>query len=304
MRANVSALMVMVLFSASGGSASLANEPDLQAQLDRAKRRAVNDSVSLRYKLKSGEQLSYRVEHLATVETRIQGTKQTSQSRSVSTKLWSILDGEPAGQIRFTHGIQDVDMWSQVTGREEVRYNSQKDQEPPEEYEPVAKNIGKPLAQVTMDGQGKIVDRKNHVETFDFGTGGLVVPLPEDPVKVGSTWSVPRTLRVRIEDGSIRAVSTRQHYKLRRIQTGVATISVETQILTPGIDARARSQLVQKMSRGEIKFDIDAGRVLSKELEWDEIVIGFNGPDSNMKYRARFIEKLEPKITRTAQKPE
>ncbi len=53
-----------------------------------------------------------------------------------------------------------------------------------------------------------------------------------------------------------------------------------------------KSQLIQQLSRGEIKFDIDAGRVISKRLDWDENVIGFSGADSNMKYLARFTETL------------
>ena len=87
MRATARVLITAILFGTFVGTSAAVDDSDLESQLDRAKQRVVTDSVSLRYKMKPGDQLSYRVEHLATVETRIQGTKQTSQSRSVSTKL-------------------------------------------------------------------------------------------------------------------------------------------------------------------------------------------------------------------------
>ena len=46
------------------------------------------------------------------------------------------------------------------------------------------------------------------------------------------------------------------------------------------------------LANGSIKFDIDAGQVISKELEWDETVVGFNGPSSNMEYLGRITESL------------
>ena len=56
-------------------------------------------------------------------------------------------------------------------------------------------------------------------------------------------------------------VNTRMRYRLEQVKTGVATISVKTQILTPINDPSVRSQLVQRISQGEIRFDIDAGRL-------------------------------------------
>ena len=53
-----------------------------------------------------------------------------------------------------------------------------------------------------------------------------------------------------------------------------------------------KAQLVQQLTEGTIKFDIDAGRILAKQIDWDETVVGFNGSDSMMKYLARFTEEL------------
>ena len=116
---------------------------------------------------------------------------------------------------------------------------------------------------------------------------------------MGHEWSQPQDLQIRLEDNRIKTIKTRQLYRLEKVETGVATISVKTQVLTPVDDPRVKSQLVQRISAGELRFDVDAGRLLSKQLDWDENVLGFNGADSNMKYLARFTEQLLD-TTRTA----
>ena len=275
----------------------------LEQQLERATKNVVPDSYQLRYMFRAGDNLVYRVEHVATVDTTIQGNRQTSKSRSVSTKLWQVQQVGTDGTIEFEHSIRDVDMWSQVNGREPVRYQSREGDEPPMEYEPISQTIGKPLSIVTIDQRGKVVKRDDKVQQLELGFGGLVVPLPSESVKIGATWAVPSVVRVRTADGTPKVIKTRQQYELKRVEVGVATISVKTQVLTPVRDARIRSQLIQRLSQGEIKFDVDAGRVLSKEMDWNETVVGFNGPKSNMEYVAQFTEKLMPAGVETAQKP-
>ena len=72
----------------------------------------------------------------------------------------------------------------------------------------------------------------------------------------------------------------------------VATISVESQILTPINDPAIEAQLIQRLSAGTIRFDIAAGRVLSQQLDLDRNVIGFSGTASSMHYVTRFTEQL------------
>jgi hypothetical protein len=284
------AWLSMVTFVAMSERTAL-GQPSVDQQLDDPRQPVLADTYRLRYKFRPGETVSYHVEHLATVDTTIQGNRQRVKSRSVSTKVWRIQESSDQS-TKFAHGIDDVDMWSEVTGRQAVRYSSKTDQEVPPEYEHVARTVGTPLSIVTIDRSGKVLQRHDQVQQINFGVGGLVVPLPSKPVAIGAKWSVPAELRVSTRDGASKLVKTRQQYELTAVKTGVATIQLTTQVLTPVNSAQIRSQLMQKMTSGQIKFDIDAGRVLSKEIEWDEVVIGFNGADSNMKYLAKFTERL------------
>ena len=86
------------------------------------------------------------------------------------------------------------------------------------------------------------------------------------------------------------------------MKNGVATIGVETQILTPADDPKIRVQLMQKTSRGKIRFDVDAGRMIGQQLDLDERVLAFSGADSSMHYLTRFTEGPAPAEEKTAAK--
>ena len=281
---------VYALVAATLLAASAAGQ-DLETQLRNAAANLATTDYRLAYKFKETETIRYKVEHLTTVDTRISGNKQTSKSRTVSTKVWKVKStrGE---NIKFVHSIEDVDMWQKTTGRDEVRYNSRTDNRVPQEYERVVESLNKPLATVTINKSGKLIAKESNFPELDLGFGGLVVPLPKGKVRIGHTWSVSKTVKLRENDGRIKEINTRMRYRLEKVKTDIATISVKTQILTPVNAAKLKSQLIQKISSGKIKFDIEAGRVISKQLDWDENVIGFNGPASNIKYLARFTETI------------
>ena len=59
---------------------------------------------------------------------------------------------------------------------------------------------------------------------------------------------------------------------------------------------------MQQLSNGVIRFDIDNGRMLSKQLDWDETVVGFQGANSMMEYRAKLTETLIDEVEHTARR--
>ena len=277
---------------------------DVTAALDRVAGKLA-PAYPLTYKFAAGDEIRTKVVHLVTVETTIKGVNQTASTRSVSTKFWKIVRVEPTGNIVFEHSVEDVNMWQNVTGREETRYNSTTDKSPPPGHEHIAASLGKVLSVVTMDKNGRIVSRDDKQQQFNPGIGDLTIPFPAEPVKIGGSWSIPNEVRVTLEDGTVKKVATRQKYQLDKVESGVATISVETQVLTPVNDPKVQSQLVQRLQKGTIKFDVEAGRLIHKQMDLDESVFGFNGPESHMQYLARFTEEpvTAEAATAKAEKP-
>ena len=251
-----------------------------------------SDSYQLRYTFSPGEVFRCKVTHLTTVETRIRGVTETAKTRSVSTKAWKILSVDQAGNTTFTYTVEDASMWQQQSGRPEIRYDSTKDKNPPDEYRHVAETVGAPMGTITIDPRGEILRRENARPQFNPGIGELTVPLPAKPVKIGESWSTEGELPIRLTEGQVKRIKTRHVYELKKVQTGVATIAARTEVLTPVDDPAVQSQLVQRVKRGEVKFDVDAGRVLQQQMDIDETVIGFSGADSMMKYLARLTEEM------------
>ncbi|HEV2969471.1 MAG TPA: hypothetical protein VGY55_05720 [Pirellulales bacterium] len=256
----------------------------------------------LQYRFREGEEIRAKVTHLATIETTIAGSTQKTEMTSYSTKLWRVVRVDPAGTMTFEHLVENVDMRNQMSGRQEVRYNSLTDSAAPLGYEDVAKSIGKVLSAVTISPSGNVLKREEkQVRSVADNSGSVLLPkLPDEPEPIGQVWSLPVEVNVALDDGASKAIQTRQRYELENVEGGVATIAVETQILTPVSNPKIRVQLIQRLSKGHIRFDLDAGRILSQRTDLDERVLGFSGGDSSMHYVARFTEELLPATPKTA----
>jgi hypothetical protein len=248
----------------------------------------------LRYRFRPGEIVKSKVVQQTKIETTIAGSTQTAEMASISIKAWKVTDVGADGRITFDTMIEAVDMRQQMSGRQEVRYNSQTDPKPPPGYESAAASVGKLLTTVTIDPTGKLIRReKKHQIGVDNLNAQVVVALPQEAIAAGDHWSVPADVAVSFDGGASKTLSVKHRYQLEKVDAGIATISVQT-ILPPISDPKVRAQLIQRMIRGTIRFDIAAGRVLSQHTELDEQVIGFSGSGSNLQYLGRFTEELLP----------
>ncbi|MBN2023119.1 MAG: hypothetical protein JW809_10030 [Pirellulales bacterium] len=249
----------------------------------------------LRYKFTQGETLRWDVVHRGRIDATVSGSTKTTETVSKSIKAWRVKEITPDGSAVFEHSVEYVDMWHRLTDCAPVRYDSRKDAKPPRAFEQAAQRVGKPLCQITLDNRGKILGRKELiVGPAKVSEGEITMPLPEDPVAVGQTWSEKHDVTVPLETGGVKKILTLQKYALKDVRTGVATIEVATQILTPIDDPAIEAKLIERGSRGTVRFDVDAGRVLSQRMDLDKRVVGFRGAGSALNYLTRFTEQLLP----------
>lgn len=261
------------------------------------------DTYSLRYKLKMGDVLRYDVTHQADIRSTMEGATQNALSKTDSVKVWKVIDVMDDGQIEVLQMVESVRMSNKLPDRAEMVFDSKTDKTPPPGFEDAAKAIGVPLSIVTMQPTGKVMARDvKHKQPAADTEAPLALLLPEKPVKIGDTWDEPRSVVVNLKEGGTRAIQTRRHHKLLKVEDGIATIEVTYQVLqsvTPEIEA----QLVQRLLKGTAKFDIAAGRVTGQEMKIDERVIGFAGPTSSMRYVMQMEETLLEEPTEVAAKP-
>ncbi len=188
----------------------------------------------LRYKFKAGETVRYEVTQVAKTKTRLKGTEEVSQAHTTSEKVWHFLESQSPEQMKFEHSVSRVELTQQTGDKPELRWASNSGDEPTVEFAKIAEQIGKPLSTVTINGRGQETDRQTHAGSeAQLGMGGLTVAMPEEAIAIGANWSVPRTVKVRTEAGEPKDMKVRDVYTLEKVETGVATISVRSEVLTP-----------------------------------------------------------------------
>ncbi|MGO8750049.1 MAG: hypothetical protein ACLQNE_29225 [Thermoguttaceae bacterium] len=247
---------------------------------------------TLRYKFHPGETLRWEVTHESNIEATVSGTSQSADSQTTSVKVWRVKEVRPDGAAVFQYSVESVRMKQKLTGRMEVHYDSNVNKKPPLGFDMVAKSIGVPLVNITLDNRGKIVRREHLLERQHGEEGDVTLPLPEQPVALGASWTIPQEIEVAMDQGGIKRIKTRQVFTLEAVQEGIAAIRVEQQILSPIDDPSVEAKLIQRESTGTIRFAIDPGRVIGQAIEVDRRVLGFRGPASALHCRVVFNEKF------------
>ncbi|MGA2796545.1 MAG: hypothetical protein ABSE63_03090 [Thermoguttaceae bacterium] len=264
---------------------------------------AEQEKYTLRYQFHPGETLHWNVSHHSKVRTAVAGADQTVETISDSEKVWRIKEVKPDGTATFEHLVQWVDMRQNRAGTNEVRYDSRTDAKPPMGFEDVAASVGVPLSIITMDNRGKILQRqRKETKGVAANEGAITIPLPDEPVAVGHVWTFPCDIDVPLESGGVKKIKAIQQFKLDSVQTGVATISVSTQIITPVTEPAIEAQVVQREGTGVVRFDIDTGRIIGQRLDVDKHVVGFRGQASSLYYVTRFSEEWIPETANSAVK--
>jgi hypothetical protein len=249
-------------------------------------------TYDLRYKFSLGDELRYEATHRASIRSTIDQTTQAAQTKTDSVKLWKITDVLPNGDIELMNVVERVRMVNQLPDRDPTEFDSARDATPPPGFEDAARAVGVPLSVLRITPRGRIVARDVKVRQQSVEQDApVVLRLPNKPVTIGETWDDPFDVKVTLENGGTKIVQTRRRHKLTAVSNGIATIQVTYQVLSP-IDAIAECQLVQRLMEGEVKFEIESGRVVNQQMDIDKRILGFAGPTSSMHYVMRMEEKL------------
>lgn len=299
-RANLSALPVLchltslVFVSAIAVPALGADTPatDPAGESVLVKTRQEEPTHLLEHRLTPNQTMRYKVTHVAKTKTRMNGSEEIASVHTTSVRSWKVSQATE-NEMTFDHQIDSVEMTQQNGDQDEIRWDSLSGQQPPSAFRIVAQQIGTPLATVTIDSSGTELHRESHAGSkASLGMGSLTLTLPGKPIAVGESWKVPSEIKARTEDGQVKTIKIQQVYTLKKVKAGVATIAIKSQTLTPIDQQSLRAQVVQQLSNGSVRFDVDNGYLLGKKLDWDETVVGFQGPGSMMEYRARMTEEL------------
>ncbi|QEG35020.1 hypothetical protein [Bythopirellula goksoeyrii] len=261
------------------------------------------ETYTLAYKFELGEVLRYRVDHTADIRSTMEGTTQQAETKSESIKAWKVTDVLPNGEMEFVHLVEVVRMSNRVPNRALVEFDSERDTSPPAGFEQVARAVGVPLSVVRISPTGDIISREEkHPQPPVTDDMPITLRLPEEPVAIGEQWDESYDVPAETKSGASIQVRTRRVCTLESVKHGIATITVEYQILTP-VNAFVESNLIERLTKGTVRFDIEKGRIVSQEHEVDRRILGFAGDSSVMHHVSRMEERLLKADERLARKP-
>ena len=251
------------------------------------------EPVLLRYRFRVGDRIDMQVTHRALTETTMNGVSQMVETQTDSTKTCRVIAVAADGRATIEHSVTAVTMLSRTSDKGEVRWASGGTDAPPPGYEGVPMSLGVPLTRIVLDPDGRVRDRRELRPCPPAATGDLVVvPLPEQAVSPGYEWTVTQELVLEAPESGRKAVRVRLRYRLESVRDGLATIAVDTTPLTPVDDPRLRSRLLERIWDGTILFDVEEGRVVSRNTAVDQRVGGFGGPQSSLRSKASPEERL------------
>jgi hypothetical protein len=257
-----------------------------------AESRPARGKYLLRYKFAMGEVLRYQVKHATSVRTTIDGTTQQAETQSESVKAWKVTDVLPNGEMEFVHVVESVRMTNTTPNSPPHSFDSASAEPTPPGFETAARAVGQVLTTIRIAGDGTIVSREQNFPQPPSGEDmPITLELPPDAVAVGAKWSHAYDVIAERQGGAKMQVRTRRLCRLRSVKGGVAVIEVGYEILTP-VDPYVRSQLVERLSEGTVRFDVERGRVVQQQHNVDRRILGFAGKASSMHFVSRLNERL------------
>ena len=255
-----------------------------------AEKNSRKQTYQLAYKFQKGEEIRSVVEHIAETKTHMAGETVESSSRAETARNWRVVNVDSLGNMTFVTSHVSIDMWTKFDDEDPETYNSITDTEVPDQYKAAADLIGKPLTVFTIAPNGEILDRKSNLPTGSFSVGDVTVPLPKQPVAKGYVWNVPTVLSANEDKKQIK-LKAQIRYELMKIKGNTAYINFKMQIISQ-MSEKVKSTVMQKMTRGNIAFNMKLGRPTLKVVEWNETAQGFEGDDSYLRLVGRATEKV------------
>jgi hypothetical protein len=251
-------------------------------------------TAAWQFRWQPGQVLTYRIEQV-TKATEISGRNRFEVSSKLTlVKRWQV-------QGIDDKGVATLQMTVTSMRNEQVRPNgevllfdsSHPDKSTPELREQMAKYVGKPLALLRVDGRGKVVEAiKGSAAQFESDPP-LSLRLPQAATQSGQSWE--RLYQIALEPpyGTGEKYRGTQRYTVTKIAGNLATIQLTTNLQMPD-NVSERVPLLQKQPRGEIVFNIQAGRLQSADFRVDQTLQGHQGEGSSYHfesvYREQYVE--------------
>jgi hypothetical protein len=242
----------------------------------------------------AGQVLTYRVEEVTVATDALPDGKAESKTKLNLIKRWQVVSVDTAGVATLQLSLALLRLETTTPAGDTLLFDSANpDKSNPEMRDQLGGFVGKALALLRVDGQGRVLE----VKESKFGPASryedrlpFVGVLPADGPRPAQEWQRDYKITLEPPTGAGEKYDAVQKYVCKSAADGTAVVSVTTSLKATPKPAE-QAALLQMQPEGEITYDLKAGRLKSASLKIDKEVKGHQGEGSSYHLQATYTEE-------------
>jgi hypothetical protein len=242
----------------------------------------------------AGTMLSYRVEQVTVASDSGQDGKVETTTKLNLLKRWQVVAVDAAGAATLQLSLASLRLETITPSGESLVFDSANpEKSTPELRDQVGGYVGKALALLRVDAQGRVLE----VKDSKFGPASryenelpFICVLPSEGLKVGQEWQRDYKITVEPPAGAGDKYEAVQKYVCKSLADGAAVVAMTTALKAPPAPAE-QAALLQMEPDGEIVYDLKAGRMQKASLKIDKEVKGHQGEGSSYRLQSTYTEE-------------
>ncbi len=244
------------------------------------------------FRWQKGQTLTYKIKHVTSVVEIVGNTKNATQSSLDLVNRWQVGEFDANGVATMSLTLVSMRNEQKRANGETLLFDSKDlDKSTPELREQMNKYIGKTLAVIRVDSVGRVLEVKQGSASAFEAEPPFVVVLPDGKPAAGQAWQRRYNVVLDPPLGTGEKYQAQQRYECKKIEAGKASLSLATEFKTMPDNARERLPLLQKDLKGDIVFDVQAGRLISARLTIDKTVENHQGKGSSYHFKSEIVRE-------------
>ena len=247
----------------------------------------------MQFRWQKGQVLSYKVTNVTTVTETVGLTKQKYGSQLDIVKRYQVADVDAKGVATLEYSVSAMRNEQTRPNGETLLYDSANpDKGTPGLKEQLGKYVGTTLAVLRVDSAGQIVEVKKGPADRYAADPPFTLVLPSQELQTQQSWQRRYDITLNPPLGTGEKYPAAQTFQLTKLAAGKATITLTTAVKKMPEAVNERMPLLQKETRGEIVFDVAAGRVAEVRVGIDQTLENHLGKGSSYRFESSYAEKL------------
>lgn len=259
---------------------------------------AAAQTPAARFRWTAGQTLEYRVEHVTSVSELIGTQKIETQTKLNLERRWQILAVEPSGAARLQMSLISLRMETKKPNGETFVFDSKKaDAKTAELNKELMQFVGKAIATIRIDAQGRLLDAK--VLDPTFGSAARLqadlpfkVVWPDEAPQTGQSWERSCKLVMEPPLGAGESYDAIQKYTVQGVEGNLMRIGLATSVKNPPEAAMDHIPLIPMTPSGTITFDAASGRMKKADLKCSGEVADHRPEGGKYTFSSTYVEEL------------